>query len=76
MIKCSINKSGNNADITIEGTPNELMTEGAIIVKNLYIEFMDAFGEELANEILENFMCFARDSEDDGIEISNASSGN
>lgn len=76
MIKCSINKSGNNADITIEGTPNELMTEGAFIVKNLYIEFMDAFGEELANEILENFMCFARDPEDDGIEISNASSGN
>ena len=52
------------------------MTEGAFIVKNLYIEFMDAFGEELANEILENFMCFARDPEDDGIEISNASSGN
>lgn len=77
MIKCSINKSGNNADITIEGTPNELMTEGALIVKNLYIEFVDAFGEELANEILENFMCFARDPEDDGIEISNAShSGN
>mgnify|MGYP004650493891 FL=1 len=61
MIKCSINKSGNNADITIEGTPNELMTEGAFIVKNLYIEFMDAFGEELANEILENIICYARD---------------
>lgn len=69
MIKCAINKAGNNADITIEGTPNELMTEGALIVKNLYIEFMDAFGEEIANEILEELMSFARDPECDGMEI-------
>lgn len=74
MIKCAINKAGNNADITIEGTPNELMTEGALIVKNLYIEFIDVFGEEIANEILEELMSFARDPECIGMEtISNVS---
>lgn len=76
MIRCAINRTGDNVDITMDGSPNELMTEGALILKNLYIEFADAFGEKIADEILEEFMRFARDPECDGIEISSVSSGN